>query len=124
MAPELAEVLLQWRRETPYPMQGDWVFASPFTQGIGPYWPESALADHIRPAAKKAGITKNIGWHTFRHSFASLMGERGEGVKTVQELLRHASSRVTQDIYQQGNAAAKRTALTHMAGMFAVPPAS
>jgi integrase len=124
MAPELAELLLRWREETPYPQDSDWVFASPFTKGKGPYWPDSALVDHIRPAAKKAGIHKDIGWHTFRHSFASLMGERGEGVKTVQELLRHASSRITQDIYQQGNAKTKRAALTHIAGMFAVPSAS
>jgi integrase len=124
MAPELAELLTRWRQETPYPSETSWVFASPFTDGKRPYWPDSALVDHIRPAAKNAGITKDIGWHTFRHSFATLMGQRGEGVKTVQELLRHASARITQDIYQQGDREIKRTALGHMAGMFAVPPAS
>jgi hypothetical protein len=36
----------------------------------------------------------------------------------VQELLRHASSRITQDVYQQGSAEAKRTALSQMSGMF------
>jgi integrase len=124
MAPELADLLIEWRGQTPYPSETSWVFASPFTNGKRPYWPDSALVDHIRPAATKAGIDKEIGWHTFRHSFATLMGQRGEGVKTVQELLRHASSRITQDIYQQGSAVAKRTALGHMSGMFAVPPAS
>lgn len=99
------------------------MFASPFTSGKRPYWPESALADHIKPAAKKAGITKNVHYHVFRHSFASLMGQRGEGVKTVQELLRHASSRIDH-VYQQGNTEAKRTALGHMSGMFVVPAAS
>jgi integrase len=122
MAPELAELLLRWREETPYPSDTAWVFASPFTHGKRPYWPDSALVDHIRPAATKAGIDKEIGWHTFRHSFATLMGQRGEGVKVVQELLRHASSRITQDIYQQGSALAKRTALGHISGVFAVTP--
>ena len=65
--PELVEVLLQWRTETPYPADTDWVFASPFTEGKRPYWAESAMTDHIRPAAIRAGVKKHIGWHTFRH---------------------------------------------------------
>jgi integrase len=124
MAPELAELLKTWRSESPYPMDSDWVFASPFTQGARPYWAESALADHIKPAALRAGITKNVHWHVFRHSFASLMGQRGEGVKTVQELLRHATSRITTDVYQQADNEAKRSALGHMSGMFVVSAAS
>src|SRR5579859_3236137 len=102
MAPELAVLLLEWRGVTPYPAGTDWVFASPFTEGKWPFWPDSALNDHIRPAAKKAGINKIIGWHTLRHSCASQMGRGGEDVKTVQELLRHASAKITMDIYQQG----------------------
>ena len=43
---------------------------------------------HIRPVAKANGINKNIGWHTFRHSFGTLLKANGEDVKTVQELLR------------------------------------
>jgi integrase len=39
--------------------------------------------------------------------------------KVVQELLRHASSRITQDIYQKSNREDKRSALGHMSGMFA-----
>jgi integrase len=51
------------------------------------------------------------------------MGQRGEGVKTVQELLRHASARITTDVYQQGDREAKRSALSHMSGIFVVSPA-
>ncbi len=43
MNPELAELLLQWRGRTPSLTPTDWVFASPFTNGERPYWPESAL---------------------------------------------------------------------------------
>lgn len=111
MAPELAVLLLEWRSVTPYPAGTDWVFASPYTEGKRPYWPDSALVDHIRPSAVRAGIDKVIGWHTLRHSFASLMGRGGEDVKTVQELLRHASSKITLDIYQQGYDQEKRDAL-------------
>ena len=43
-----------------------------------------------------------------------------EGVKVVQELLRHATSRITVDVYQQGSTEAKRLALDRVAGIFAV----
>jgi hypothetical protein len=50
---------------------------------------------YIKPVAHKAGITKNIDWHTFRHSFGTLLKANGEDIKTVQELLRYANSRIT-----------------------------
>lgn len=48
------------------------------------------------------GINKNIGWHTFRHTFGTLLKANGEDVKTVQDLLRHANSRITLEVYTQG----------------------
>lgn len=121
--PMLAEELKAWREQTPYPRDTDWVFASPFTNGERPYWAESALKDYVRPAAAKAGIRKHVGWHTFRHSVASLLGQNGEDVKVVQELLRHANSRITVEVYQQANHADKRAALTTFSGVFVVPMA-
>jgi site-specific recombinase XerD len=56
---------------------------------------------YVKPVALKAGINKNIGWHTFRHSFGTLQKANGEDVKTVQELLRHANSRITLYVYTQ-----------------------
>jgi integrase len=122
LLPELAEILQNWRRQTPYCQDEDWVFASPYTHGKRPYWPESALVDHIRPAAKKAGIAKHVGWHTFRHSVGTLLDEAGANLKTVQEILRHANSRITADVYQHGNIELKRNALGSMSGIFVVPP--
>ena len=84
----VAEDLLRWRRISPYPMMGDWVFASPSMRGKQPYWPDNLMKRYVRPAARKAGIHKNIGWHTFRHTFGTLLKANGEDVKTVQELLR------------------------------------
>src|SRR5258708_38993381 len=49
-------------------------------------------------------------WHTFRHSYSSLLVANGENVKVVQELMRHASSRVTLEVYSQARNAAKRQA--------------
>ena len=81
----LAEVLMDWRGQTPYNQNGDWIFASSEMQGKQPYWPDSLMRRVIRPAAVRAGITKHIGWHTFRHSLATLLKTNGEDVKTVQE---------------------------------------
>jgi len=44
------------------------------------------LKNHVRRAATAVGITKTIGWHTFRHSVGSHLGQSGENVKVVQEL--------------------------------------
>jgi integrase len=106
----LAEVLLDWRGRAPYNQDEDWVFASPEKLGQQPYWPDSALRRAVRPAAVRAGIVKHIGWHTFRHSFATLLKGNGEDVKTVQESLRHANSRITLDVYTQGLMPTKRLA--------------
>jgi hypothetical protein len=47
------------------------------------------------------GVTKKIGWHGFRHGFSNLLRENRVDVKVAQELLRHANSRITLDIYQR-----------------------
>jgi integrase len=106
----LAEVLLDWRRCTEYKGHDDWLFASPRMRGKKPYSPDTLLSKVIRPAAKRAGIGKRIGWHTFRHSFATLLKANGEDVKVVQESLRHANSRITLDTYTQAVTPAKRQA--------------
>ena len=72
---------------------------------------------HIRPVAKANGIHKKIGWHTFRHSFGTLLKENGEDVKTVQELLRHANSRITLDVYTQAVNSNKRAAQSKVVKM-------
>jgi integrase len=113
----MAEDLLRWRRKSPYPMDGDWVFASPAKKGKQPYWPDNLMKRYVKPVAQKAGINKNIGWHTFRHSFGTLLKANGEDVKTVQELLRHANSRITLDVYTQAVNSHKRAAQSKVVEM-------
>jgi hypothetical protein len=48
------------------------------------------------------------------------LGQWNEDVKVVQELLRHANSRVTLEVYPQANSDAKRAALTPFSGIFVV----
>ena len=113
----MAEDLLQWRKKSPYPMQGDWVFASPTMKGEQPYWPDNLMKRYIKPVASANGIYKNIGWHTFRHTFGTLLKANGEDVKTVQELLRHANSRITLDVYTQAVGSNKRAAQSKVVRM-------
>ncbi len=56
---------------------------------------EKSLQRKIKPAALRAGITKKVGCHTFRHSFATHMLEAGYDIRTVQELLGHADVSTT-----------------------------
>jgi site-specific recombinase XerD len=77
-------------------------------KGLQPYWPENLLRRHIRPAAVRCGIKKTVGWHAFRHSYATQLSANGEDVKVVQESLRHANSRNTLDSYTQAVTTAKR----------------
>ena len=63
-----------------------------------------------QPLVKRLGIDKRVSWKTFRSTFTSLLTANKENVKVVQELLRHASSKITMDIYAQAGMKDKRRA--------------
>jgi integrase len=115
--PWIAEELLAWKRITPYNQPEDLIFASTKKKGKQPYYPDMILKRCIRPAAVRAGIKKHITWHTFRRTFATLLKGNKEDVKVVQELMRHASARMTLDVYAQAVTPEKRSAQSRLAEM-------
>lgn len=119
MSDDLAAALKSWREQTEYAKPGDWVFASPQSFGQLPYWPDMLLRRHILPAAKRLGIEKKIGWHTFRRTAASLLMSSGSSVKTTQELMRHATADITLELYAQAVTEDKREAQNALAALIA-----
>jgi integrase len=109
--PVVLESLLAWKSLSRYRESTDFLFPSDRLKGAGPLSPDTLLKKSIRPALTSAGITgKVIGWHSFRHSLATNLRSLGVDVKTAQELLRHANSRTTMDIYTHVVSAQKHEA--------------
>jgi len=59
----------------------------------------------------KAGLTKNITPHTFRHTFATLLLEEDVDIKYIQNMLGHSSINITQ-IYTHVNMNKQKKILT------------
>jgi hypothetical protein len=85
-------------------------FASPHIKGRQPYWPGTRWRYYGNPALQRAKVTKQVSYHTFRHTFGTLLNANGENPTVVQELLRHASLKVTTDVYMQAVGPQKREA--------------
>ena len=82
--PRLADALSDWRKQCVYTKPDDWVFASRRYRGRRPYWGQAILRKYVRPTAQRVGIQKCIGWHTFRHTYSTLLRSVGTEFKVCK----------------------------------------
>jgi integrase len=102
----LAELLKQWRGETMYAEDDDFVFPSEKLGGEKPRSGSMLVEDYLRPAAVRAGVIRvengktygedgeeieRFGFHSFRHSLTSWLMANGENPQVVRAMLRWTS---------------------------------
>jgi integrase len=105
--PLLAALLQAWREQTLYAREEDFIFPSLRLKGTKPPRANMLVADHLQPAARKAGIRGPVGFHTLRRTLASALVANGNDPKLVQELLRHSNIKTTLDVYARAMTPAK-----------------
>jgi integrase len=115
--PAVAQVLQEWLEDCPTTPEG-WLFPNPATRK--PYHASEICKNYIRPAGDKLGLGK-IGWHTFRHTYRTLLDETGAPMKVQQELMRHANTQSTMNVYGSAMLESKRTANSKIVRLVIVP---
>jgi integrase len=104
--PAFAELLKEWRTKAPESEAG-WVFAS---YDGKPFHAAPIQQDYFRPAGYAVGLKGELGWHTFRHSYRSMLDASGAPIGVQQKLMRHAQVSTTMNVYGSAYMEGKREA--------------
>lgn len=92
LSPVLLDILREYiRRYKPRPKQ--YLFESEQT---GTAYPTRTVQKIFQLAKARAGISKEVGIHVLRHSFATHLLEKGTDIKYIKELLGHFSIKTTE----------------------------
>ena len=83
-----------WGWQWVFPQRGRWRDPATGREGRHHLDP-SVVQKAVKQAVRTAGITKAAGCHTFRHSFATHLLERGQDIRTIQELMGHEDLNTT-----------------------------
>jgi integrase len=101
----LSEHLRQWRNESLFNGDEDFVFPSEVRGGKIPRNGGVLLEDYVIPSAITVGVIKaggRIGWHTLRHSLASYLVSAGFNPTTAQRMPRQSNVNMTLQVYSHG----------------------
>jgi integrase len=77
--------------------------------------------DYLRPTGKKIGL-QGVGWHSFRHTYRTLIDDIGTPLGVQQCLMRHADIKTTMNTYDSAFEKSKRRANNRVATLV-LPPA-
>ena len=101
--PAFAAVLKHWRGNRTTGL----VFPSHITGGC--YYAGIIQRQILKPRGEKIGIV-GLGWHTFRHTYRSLLDETGAPIGVQQKLMRHSNVATTMNVYGSSTLRAKQQA--------------
>lgn len=117
----LATVLLEWRKQTMYAADHDYLFASERKNGKQPRLGSMISQDYVRPAAIRAGVIDEscprFGLHNMRHGLATFLTERGTDVRIIQRMLRWSDTKMLQR-YAHPRRQAKKAQGEYLGRMF------
>lgn len=108
--PSLLGALTSQRQNSNHNDPSDFVFCK---DDGSPLNPDVLRRDVLYPALDRLGITRNrraAGFHTFRHSAATIVNQKTGNLKLVQKLLGHSNLSTTADVYTHTSADADRGA--------------
>ena len=110
LARALTETLRNHREKSSHQGPDDFVFCK---RDGAPLDPDVLRKDVLYPILDRLGIPRKkgaSGFHTFRHSAASIVNEQTGNLKLAQKFLGHSTIEMTADIYTHTSAEAEREA--------------
>ncbi|MGC2417438.1 MAG: site-specific integrase [Candidatus Acidiferrales bacterium] len=81
-----------------------------------PLNPKNLLRRVLQPACRELGLPV-VGWHSFRHTHATLLGEVGESLRTAQAILGHSDLKTTLNVYTHAIPESQKRAVGKVAGL-------